>query len=204
MDSMFYAQYPEHTGETLGLLEDALSHFYENKSIFIDLEIWDNFNIPKLHFTSQCVDLIKLYGTTDNFITEYTEYLHLDFAKETYATTNHKDKFVQMETWLECKEKIHQHAYLVCHQLEGSPPIVMVPCKWLPPGLELDSKLHTSRTPSVQKVALEALETEYGAQHFHSMTVGQVKHRLWHVHFHFQHLPVWHKTKFLHTDVHNG
>ena len=77
MDSMFYAQYPEHTGETLELLEDALSHFYENKSIFIDLEIWDNFNIPKLHFTSQCVDLIKLYGTTDNFITEYTCHGHI-------------------------------------------------------------------------------------------------------------------------------
>ncbi|KAH9020914.1 hypothetical protein EDB84DRAFT_1441645 [Lactarius hengduanensis] len=90
MDFAFIAQYPVHTGETLELLEDALSRFHENKSIFVDLGIRDNFNIPKLHFASHYVDLIKLYGTTDNFNTENTERLHIDLAKDAYAATNHK------------------------------------------------------------------------------------------------------------------
>ena len=217
MDFVFYAQYPVHTGETLELLEDALSRFHDNKSIFIDLGIQDNFNIPKLHFTNHYVDLVKLYGTTDNFNTEYTERLHIDFAKDAYAATNHKDEFVQMATWLERKEKIHQHAYLVRRRLEGSPPIVIAPPTWLPPGLELDRKLHTSRTPSLRKVALETLETEYGAPYFRAalrcfilltnspdLTRGQIERRLWDVHFHFRHLPVWHKIKFLRTDVYTG
>ncbi|KAH8976815.1 hypothetical protein EDB86DRAFT_3068378 [Lactarius hatsudake] len=93
--------YPVHTGETLELLEDALSQFHNNKSIFVDLGICDHFNIPKLHFASHYVNLIKLYGITDNFNTKNTEWLHIDLAKDTYAATNHKDKFSQMTTWLD-------------------------------------------------------------------------------------------------------
>jgi hypothetical protein len=217
IDFMFYAQYPVHTGETLELLEDALSCFHDNKSIFIDLGIQENFNIPKLHFLSHYVDLVKLYGTTDNFNTEYTERLHIDFAKDAYAATNHKDEFVQMATWQERKEKIHQHTYLVCQWQEDSPLIVVAPHKWLPPGLKPDRKSHTSKTPSVRKVALEALETDYGAQHFRAalrrfvlltnspdLTRVQVERRLWDVCFHFRHLPVWHKIKFLRTELYTG
>jgi hypothetical protein len=43
MDFAFLAQYPVHTGETLELLEDALSRFHESKSIFVDLGIRDHF-----------------------------------------------------------------------------------------------------------------------------------------------------------------
>ena len=56
---------------------------------------------------------IKLYGTLDNFNTEYTEWLHIDLAKDAYAATNHKDEFTQMTVWLEQKEKILQHCQLV-------------------------------------------------------------------------------------------
>jgi hypothetical protein len=39
-----------HIDEMLELLEDALAHFHDMKGIFVDLGIWDSFNIPKLHF----------------------------------------------------------------------------------------------------------------------------------------------------------
>ena len=42
----------------------------------------------------------KLFGTTDNYNTEATEWLHIDYAKDAYQATNHKDKFVQMTKWL--------------------------------------------------------------------------------------------------------
>jgi len=102
-------QYPVHTDETLEILEDALAHFHGAKDIFIDLGIWDSYNIPKLHFVQHYVLFIWLYGTTDNFDTAYTEQLHIDLAKDTYNATNHKDKFTQMAKWLECKEKIFCH-----------------------------------------------------------------------------------------------
>jgi len=101
-----------HTNKTLEILEtleDALACFYQVKDIFINLGIWESFNIPKLHFVQHYVMLIQLYSTTDNFDTAYTEQLYIDFAKNAYNATNYKDKFTQMANWLERKEKIFHH-----------------------------------------------------------------------------------------------
>ncbi|KAH9024113.1 hypothetical protein EDB85DRAFT_1870274, partial [Lactarius pseudohatsudake] len=159
---------------------------------------------------------VKLYSTMDNFITKNTEQLHIDLAKDAYATTNHKDEFSQMTTWLECKEKIHWHNCLVQWQLEGS-PIVAAPHEWLLPRLELDCKLHMAKHLSTQNVSLDALETKYSAEHFCTAlqcyivisnlphpTTAQVEHSLWDVHFPFRHLPVWHRIKYLCTEPYTG
>jgi len=34
--------------------------------------------------------VIELFGTTDNYTTEYTERLHIDLAKDAYRATNMK------------------------------------------------------------------------------------------------------------------
>jgi hypothetical protein len=73
LDFLYLAQYLVHTDETLEMLEDALACFYQAKDIFINLGIQESFNIPKLHFVQHYVMLIRLYGTTDNFNTAYTE-----------------------------------------------------------------------------------------------------------------------------------
>lgn len=67
-----------------------------------------------LHTLSQhYIALIKALGTTDNYNTEYTECLHINFAKDAYKATNHKDELSQMTIWLERKEKITRHeAYI--------------------------------------------------------------------------------------------
>jgi len=101
LDFLYLTQYPVHTDATLELLEDALQRFHDNKDIFVDLGLRESFNLPKLHFASHYVEYIKLYGTLDNFNTEYTERLHIDLAKDAYAATNNKDEFMQMTIWLE-------------------------------------------------------------------------------------------------------
>ncbi|KAG2130637.1 uncharacterized protein EDB93DRAFT_1108366 [Suillus bovinus] len=53
--------------------------------------------------------MIQLYGTMDNYNSEYTEHLHIDLVKDAYRTTNHKDEFMQMTQWLEHKEKLQNH-----------------------------------------------------------------------------------------------
>ena len=149
LDFLYLAQYLVHTDETLEVMEDALSHFHENKSIFIDLGVREAFNIPKLHFAQHYVMFIKLYGTTDNFNTAYTEHLHIDFAKDAYATTNHKDEFTQMTNWLERKEKIFCHEQYIKWRKNGFPNPKSISITWQPPGLELDQHLHsqTSQCP---------------------------------------------------------
>ena len=84
LDFLYLAQYPVHLSTTLDLLTDSLSHFHENKYIFIDLGVREHFNIPKLHYLKYYMDFIKLHGTMDNYNTEYTECLHIDLVKDAY------------------------------------------------------------------------------------------------------------------------
>ena len=63
-------------------MQTALDAFHDNKQIFIDLDIQEQFNLPKLNACTHYIASIKLFGTTDNYDTQYTEQLHIDLAKE--------------------------------------------------------------------------------------------------------------------------
>jgi len=119
LDFLYLMQLSVHSDDTLDLLEDALKRFHDNKTIFLDLSIRENFNLPKLHFANHYVEMIKCYGTTDNVNTQYTERLHIDFAKDAYNATNHKDEFTQMTLWLKRKEKILHYNQFIQWQLTG-------------------------------------------------------------------------------------
>jgi hypothetical protein len=114
---VFLAQYPIHSTITLRMMEAALTSFHHNKHIFVSLGISTHFNIPKFYFASHYVRHIKLFGTTDNFNTEYTECLHIDLAKDAYRATNRKDEYSQMTIWLEWKEKMEQHTRYIDRRL---------------------------------------------------------------------------------------
>jgi hypothetical protein len=109
LDVLYLAQLPSHSSTSLTHLEDALSCYHSNKDVFIDLGIWDHFNMPKIRSLIHYGALICLFGTTDNYNTEQTERLHIDFPKHAYDTTNHKDEYNQMTTWQECREKVQVH-----------------------------------------------------------------------------------------------
>ena len=106
---MYLARYPVHTTETLDQLDKALCAFNKNQQIFIDLGICLDFNFLKGHFTGHYCELIECYGTADNFNTEYMEQLHTNLMKDAYCSTNTKDKYPQMTTWLD------QHEQVICH-----------------------------------------------------------------------------------------
>jgi hypothetical protein len=125
LDFIYLAQYPCHTSDTLPLLNDALSHFHSNKSIFIDLGICTNFNLPKLHSLHHYIEMIQLFGTTDNYTTEYTERLHIDLAKDAYRATNHKEEYYQMTKWLERREKVLWHRSFIKWRQEGDTAVNM-------------------------------------------------------------------------------
>jgi len=81
LDFIYLARYPIHTSETLEKMNNALHMFHLNRDIFVSLGIGKHFNIPKLHNSSHYYELIQLYGTVDNFNTEYTERLHIDLQR---------------------------------------------------------------------------------------------------------------------------
>ena len=120
LDFLFLAQLLSHSTSTLTRLDDALSHFHNNKDVFVDLGIQKHFNLPNIHSLIHYSSSIRLFRTTDNYNTEQTEQIHIDVIKDAYKATNHKDETVQMATWQQHCEKIQVHyAYIKWRQQDN-------------------------------------------------------------------------------------
>ncbi|KZT20962.1 hypothetical protein NEOLEDRAFT_1074287 [Neolentinus lepideus HHB14362 ss-1] len=212
LDFCYLAQYPVHSDDTLSKLDEALRQFHDNKDIFVDLGIRNDFNIPKLHALLHYLISIKYFGTTDNYNMEYTERLHIDFAKDAYRATNHKDEYPQMTKWLARREKVLRHEKYVNWRLAGCPA---------PQSVQLGSSVsrpHLRMTchPTLKAVPVSTLKTDYGALFFEAafarfvvqyhdpkLSPGQVERSAENVYLPFQRLPVFHKIKFWIEDPFN-
>ena len=207
LDFLYLAQYPVHTTESLAALVDALNDFHANKEIFVELNVRESFNIPKLHSLRHYSGSIKLFGTADNYNTQATERLHIDYAKEAYRATNSKDEYPQMTLWLERKEKITRHASYVMwrlnagHTTAGAHQTTTLVHKRL---------VKMPKHPSVNSVPLEILVRDYHAPYLREALarfVVATNHPDWTHHqveaaaldtvLPFRKLPVYHKMKFI-------
>ncbi|EPQ56363.1 hypothetical protein GLOTRDRAFT_25963, partial [Gloeophyllum trabeum ATCC 11539] len=110
LDFVYQAQNKTYDDETLKYLQQALDDFHDNHHIFIKLVhiigLCADFNIPKFHSLLHYIEAIKLFGTTDNYNTEIFKRLHIDFAKEGWRASNHRDERPQMVHWIERQDKI--------------------------------------------------------------------------------------------------
>ncbi|KAG1739364.1 hypothetical protein EDD22DRAFT_787098 [Suillus occidentalis] len=216
LDFLYLAQYPCHSTETLQLLDEALDLFHENKLIFVELGIRNNFNLPKLHAARHYHLMIMLFGSTDNYNTEYTERLHIDLAKDAYRATNHKDEFAQMTRWLERKEKILRHQKYVSWRLAGGHQAD--PYHSRPPDMTFGREQVMTKHPSAKSVSLEKLAMDYGATHFRDALARFITQQsrgndpapldsqaldvlARDIHFPFHRLPVFHKVKWCSVDA---
>ena len=206
LDFLYLAQYPTHTSETLGLLRQSLRDFHANKHIFIELNIREDFNLPKLHSLVHYAESIEFFGTTDNYNTEYTERLHIDLAKDAYRATNHRNEYAQMTVWLERKEKILRHqSYLEwCHGNRAGAVTRQ-------PSIAYNGVLTLTKWPSRKAVDLDEIVTKYGAVFFrealrrylvlskHSgpeLNRNQLERAILYTNLSFTSVPVYHKLKF--------
>ncbi|KIK97566.1 hypothetical protein PAXRUDRAFT_31734 [Paxillus rubicundulus Ve08.2h10] len=88
---------------------DQICHFL--LGVVIDICLLGNTSPPRLvHAVCGLLNFLYLAQypchldeTLNNCSTKYTECLHIDLAKDAYCTTNHKDEYVQMTAWLECR-----------------------------------------------------------------------------------------------------
>ncbi|KAJ3918636.1 hypothetical protein F5877DRAFT_90546 [Lentinula edodes] len=225
LDFLYLACFPIHSSSSLIALDESLADFHAKKDIFITLDVRKHFNFPKLHFLSHYSRAIKYFGTTDNYNTETTERLHIDFTKDAYRASNHKDEYTQMTRWLERREKIIQHTNYISwrlNNLDGSciPSTSILPtcaqrtstdmkCAFIP-------KITTH--PTMKSVTLSKLEDKgaqgYGAVDFtRALKRFVVQFRNPHLQSNivdeyarfivlpFRTLPIWHQVKFTNTDL---
>ncbi|KAL1680947.1 hypothetical protein EV122DRAFT_206846 [Schizophyllum commune] len=162
--------------------------------------------------SSESLVLIKLFGTTDNYNTQYTERLHIDYAKRAYAATNRKNELPQMTTWLERRERVARFGQYVRWRLAGSPALASS-ARWSPPGLELDRMQELAKHPT-RSATLTELERDYGAQFIRPAlsryitiknnpslnTARQVEDIAEHVYLPFDKVAVRHRVKYTRRD----
>jgi hypothetical protein len=212
LDFIYLARYPIQTSETLTQMNDALHTFHENRGIFVSLSVRDHFNIPKLHNAGHYYKFIQLYGTADNFNTEYTERLHIDLAKDAYASTNFKDELPQMTLWLDRKERMMQHEKYIRRRLDASlnsPYHIVKPL----PSLVPKRLQRMAKHPTHYGVSTDIISSEYGATDFIpalSRFITQYQHPDYSkaqveaasetVHIPFSKISVYHRLKFISYD----
>jgi hypothetical protein len=66
----------------------------------------DNFDLPKLHSNQHYDPFVEDFGTMDNYNTETSERLHIDFAKEAFRASNKRDYVNQMISFIDRREKL--------------------------------------------------------------------------------------------------
>ncbi|KAG1893712.1 uncharacterized protein F5891DRAFT_1131171 [Suillus fuscotomentosus] len=92
----------------------------------------------------------------DNKDIFYTEWLHIDLAKDAYCATNHKDEFTQMT-------KIVHHEQFIKWHLDGDCAPHHHP---RPPDLGFDRPQQLTKHLSIKAVPIQKLITDYGATYF--------------------------------------
>jgi len=117
LDFIYYAQFQQHTDKTLMAMQDSLRLFHTHKDVLVELGIHKHFNVPKIHSLVHYISSIRALGSADGYNSEYPERLHIDYAKDTYHTSNKRDYVEQMALWLQRQEAIHHksayHAWRV-------------------------------------------------------------------------------------------
>ncbi|KAI0649799.1 hypothetical protein C8Q79DRAFT_902444 [Trametes meyenii] len=213
LDFLYLAQYPCHTTSTLKLLDEALAAFHANKQVFVDLGIREHFKLPKLHFLEHYRRSIELFGTTDNYDTQYSERLHIDFTKDAYRASNRKDEFAQMTTWLQRKEKVLRHEKFIEWRLR----LQQQPQPSGRPRNDVhmtQTRIAMARHPSVASVEFNDAVHKYGASFFRdalarfvaehnnpTLTAHQVELASGGIYFNFASVAAFHKMKIALGDV---
>src|SRR5882762_140231 len=156
-----------------------------------------------LHYSSS----ILLFSTTDNYNTEQTKRLHIDFTKDAYRSTNQKDKYHQMTTWLERCERVQRHGARIAQRQLGDLPNAhpMVPLG--PPRVQ-HGYLKMSQHPTLKSVYFQTLARNYGAILFQDAladfiacvnhpgaTTATLRNHAHNTLIPFNEVPVYHKIK---------
>ena len=215
LDFIYLARYPIHTSETLAQMNDTLHAFHLNRDILVSLGICTHFNIPKLYNSGHYFELIQFFGAADNFNTKFTEWLHIDLAKDAYASTNFKDEFPQMTRWLEWKEHVMHHEKYICHCFETSFNMPLHVQKPLP-SLIPECRQWMAKHPTHQGVPIDIICTKYGAMQFipalsrfitqyqySEYLKAQVEAASTSIHIPFSKISVFHRLKFVSYDVYS-
>lgn len=104
VDFISYARFEVHTEGSLEKMDRAWSAIHKNKNVFLELDICDNFNIPKFHSLIHYVSAIRSYGAP-------------------FRAGNKRDYTAQMATWMARHDAVRRYEVFL-HWAKGQGMIV--------------------------------------------------------------------------------
>ncbi|KAJ8080021.1 hypothetical protein PM082_016847 [Marasmius tenuissimus] len=114
-DFIYLTQFTLHNEGSLARMQCLLNQWAEHRHTFVETGTREDFNIPKFHSLVHYIEMIRLFGTTDNYNTKMFERLHINFTKKGWRASNKRDKFPQMTTWLSCQENVATFDRYIAH-----------------------------------------------------------------------------------------
>ena len=171
LDFIYYSQLPVQSTQSLNALRTSLNEFHDNKQIFLDLGVRDDFNFPKLHAMQHYIDVIKSRGSPDQFNTELPERLHIDFAKDAYRATNKHNYVRQMTKWLERQELVHAFSLYLIWASGKTPPSSQTP----PTDCSPQVVFKCPSLPSETHVTIDRIVSEFTATEFRGALIDYLQ-----------------------------
>ncbi|KAI5992962.1 hypothetical protein EDD15DRAFT_2167664 [Pisolithus albus] len=160
-------------------MEECLKTFHSHKDVLVELQVREDFNVPKIHSLKHYVSSIHALGSADGYNTEYPECLHIDYAKEGYRASNKRDYVEQMALWLQRQEAMHyKSAYLAWrksradHDLPGASLQIPGSSFYLKGGsrpntpMPVNTRYKVAKNPSRRQISVALIESDYNTPEF--------------------------------------
>ncbi|KAG1831329.1 hypothetical protein EV424DRAFT_1470100 [Suillus variegatus] len=133
LDFLYLAQYPCHSSETLTLLVEALDLFHDNKQIFVDLGIRNNFNLPKLHAARHYIASTAIsFDTNHVHQTCLSPHLSVKSVPIQKLVTEYGATYFREALARYVAQLCHPHEATTRHRLEDLAATIHLPFRTLP------------------------------------------------------------------------
>lgn len=96
LDFCYLVRRDFHDTKSLEATQEALDRFHQYRSIFIDVGLREDFNLPRQHSLRHYVHLIREYGSPNGICSSITENKHIKAVKEPWRRSNKWEAMRQM------------------------------------------------------------------------------------------------------------
>ncbi|KAI5829502.1 hypothetical protein K523DRAFT_352494 [Schizophyllum commune Tattone D] len=107
LDFCFLARRNAITSTMLAKMDDALSRFYEDRQIFMDVGVRVDISLPRQHALKHYIPSILLFGSPNGLCSSITESKHIKAVKEPWRRSNRYNALGQMLTTNVRLDKMH-------------------------------------------------------------------------------------------------
>lgn len=107
LDFCFLARRNAITSTMLAKMDDALSRFYEDRQIFMDVGVRVDISLPRQHALKHYIPSILLFGSPNGLCSSITDSKHIKAVKEPWRRSNRYNALGQMLTTNVRLDKMH-------------------------------------------------------------------------------------------------